>query len=172
MTSSSNLPAPRVDPETGEVTPWTDRQVEYAGVLSSLPIVADSDDMALAIMRRVAAAADIEEATTDVETVALKDLVGRRITVHSVILAPSGKRSGCGWYALIKATIEPRADGKADPFADDPEQVVNTGALKALAVLNVAVRDQLLPWEARVTGTKSNTDSSNEVVSLVPADRF
>lgn len=172
MTSKSRLPAPLPDPETGEVVPWTDRQIETAELLGHLPIVTDPAVWQLTILRRVVRAATIEEATQDYETVALKDVVGRTLTIHDAVLSPSAKRSGTGWYALMRVTFDPLPDGKADAYREQPEQIANTGATKALGVLEVVGRDGLFPWHAKVVGAQSNLDASREIVSLVPAERF
>lgn len=167
--TESRLPAPRPDPETGEVTPWSDKQVVFAETFTHLPLVVDPDEWQLIIARRIVKAESIDAALEEWESIAFKDLPGRTVTIHSAVLSPSAKKSGAGWYALMDCTIEPV---KGNPKAVAPEGgdfVCNTGAIKVLGQLDVAARDKAFPWRVAIRVTSSSQDADRSTVSLVAA---
>lgn len=124
--------------------------------MQGMPWASEDDEIAERIIAKMLAADDPYSIDNAGETLSGKGLIGRKITVHDVRVAPSSKPGGWGAYLICDVTVD----------SDDAHDVMTVGAKEAAAKLAYAWFMGDLPIAGTMT-VVTETGEGNQVLGFV-----
>ncbi len=145
-----------------EVEIVQDDVVELQPWMEILPMVKSSDDQAADMVASILEAADLEGILALSETIGLRELVGKTLTLRGASL-----RIG---EVDRKQTIYATINGFNDDTGED--LVITTGAAKVLAQLAKFQMLNLWPVRVRVISIASKTDPLRKTLQFVSPESF